>query len=44
VVIQHQLVHANFGITSIYLQSIDSSEIANTVHGGPAPVLSASAA
>ncbi|MBV9367014.1 MAG: tyrosine-type recombinase/integrase [Solirubrobacterales bacterium] len=41
VVIQRQ--HANLGITSIYLEGIDSSEIINTVHQRPAPVLPASA-
>ncbi len=35
--------HANLGITSIYLEGIDSSEIINTVHHRPAPVLPASA-
>ena len=35
--------HANLGITSIYLQGIDSSEIIDTVHSRPAPVISASA-
>jgi site-specific recombinase XerD len=43
VVIQRQLGHANLGITSIYLEGIDSSEIINTVHQRPAPVLPASA-
>ncbi len=43
VVIQRQLVHANLGITSIYLQGIDSSEIIDTVHAGPAPTISATA-
>ena len=42
-VIQRQLGHTNLGITSIYLQGIDSSEITDTVHGRPAPVLSATA-
>ena len=42
-VIQRQLGHANLGITSIYLQGIDSSEIIDTVHRRPAPVLLASA-
>ena len=32
VVIQRQLGHANLGITSIYLQGIDSAEIIDTVH------------
>lgn len=41
VVIQRQLGHANLGITSIYLQGIDSSEIVQTVHSRPAPVISA---
>ena len=43
VVIQRQLGHANLGITSIYLQGIDSSEIVSTVHGRPSPTISASA-
>lgn len=43
VVIQRQLGHANLGITSIYLQGIDSSEIIHTVHSRPAPVISATA-
>jgi site-specific recombinase XerD len=43
VVIQSQLGHPNLGITSIYLQGIDSSEIIATVHSRPAPVISASA-
>ena len=43
VVIQRQLGHANLGITSIYLQGIDSAEIINTVHGRPSPTISASA-
>jgi site-specific recombinase XerD len=43
VVIQRQLGDANLGITSIYLQGIDSSEIIDTVHSRPAPVISATA-
>jgi site-specific recombinase XerD len=43
VIIQRQLGHANLGITSIYLQGIDSSEIIDIVHSRPAPVISASA-
>jgi integrase/recombinase XerD len=43
VVIQRQLGHANLGITSIYLQGIDSSEIISAVHGRPSPTISASA-
>jgi hypothetical protein len=42
-VIWRQLGHANLGITSVYLQGIDNSEIIDTVHAGPAPVLPASA-
>jgi site-specific recombinase XerD len=42
VVIQRQLGHANLGITSIYIEGIDSSEIINAVHRRPAPVLPAS--
>jgi site-specific recombinase XerD len=43
VVIQRQLGHANLGITSVYLQGIDSAEIIDTVHGRPSPMISASA-
>jgi integrase/recombinase XerD len=42
-VIQRQLGRANLGITSIYLQGIDNSEIIDTVHRRPAPTLPASA-
>ena len=42
-VIQRQLGHANLGVTSVYLQGIDKSEIIETVHARPAPVLPASA-
>jgi integrase/recombinase XerD len=42
-VIQRQLGHADLGITSVYLQGIDSAEIINTVHSRPAPVISATA-
>ena len=41
-VIQRQLGHADLGITSIYLQGIDNSEIIDTVHARPAPLLPAS--
>jgi site-specific recombinase XerD len=44
VVIQRQLGHAHLGITSIYLQGIDSSDIVSTVHRRPSPTISASAA
>lgn len=43
VVIQRQLGHANLGITSIYLQGIDSAAIIDTVHARRAPVISATA-
>jgi len=42
-VIQRQLGHANLGITSVYLQGIDNSEIIDTVHARPAPMLPANA-
>jgi site-specific recombinase XerD len=42
-VIQRQLGHANLGVTSVYLQGIDNSEIIDTVHARPAPMLPASA-
>ncbi len=43
VVIQCQLGHANLGITSVYLQSIDSAEIIDTVHARPSPMICATA-
>jgi site-specific recombinase XerD len=43
VVIQRQLGHANLGVTSIYLQGIDNSEIIETVHARRPPVIPASA-
>lgn len=42
-VIQRQLGHADLGITSVYLQGIDNSEIVETVGARAAPVLPASA-
>lgn len=42
-VIQRQLGHANLGVTSVYLQGIDNSEIIDTVRRRAAPVLPASA-
>ena len=42
-VIQRQLGHANLGITSVYLQGIDNSEIIDTIHARAAPTLPASA-
>ena len=42
-VIQRQLGHRNLGVTSIYLQGIDPSEIIDTVHGQRQPMIPASA-
>jgi integrase/recombinase XerD len=39
IVIQRQLGHSNLGITSIYLQGIDSTEIIDTVHARRAPMI-----
>jgi hypothetical protein len=39
IVIQGQLGHSNLGITSVYLQGIDSGEIIETVHAGRAPMM-----
>ena len=39
VVIQRQLGHTNLGITSIYLQGIDSAEIIETVYARRAPMI-----
>jgi integrase/recombinase XerD len=41
VVIQRQLGHADLGVTSAYLRGIDSTEIIDTVHERPAPVIPA---
>ncbi len=38
-VIQRQLAHANLGVTSVYLQGIDSAEIIDTVHSRRAPMI-----
>jgi integrase/recombinase XerD len=43
-VIQRQLGHPNVGITSIYLQGIDSGEIIETVRARRPPVIPAAAA
>jgi integrase/recombinase XerD len=43
-VIQRQLGHADLGITSVYLQVIDSGEIVDVVHGRRAPVAPATTA
>ncbi len=42
-VIQRQLGHANLGVTSVDLQGMDNSEIIDTVHARPAPMLPVSA-
>jgi integrase len=39
IVIQRQLGHSNLGITSIYLQGIDNTEIIDTVHARRAPMV-----
>jgi len=39
IVIQRQLAHTNLGITSIYLQGIDSTEIIDTVHACRPPMI-----
>jgi hypothetical protein len=43
VVIQRQLGDANLGVTSIYLQAIDNSEIFDTVHARRPPMIPATA-
>lgn len=43
-VIQRQLGHANLGVTSVYLQGIDTAEIIETVRSRQAPVIPAAAA
>ena len=42
IVIQRQLRHSNLGITSVYLQGIDSGEIVETVHARRAPMIQVS--
>jgi MFS family permease len=39
----YALGHANLGITTVYLQGIDSSEVISAVHGRPSPTISATA-
>jgi len=39
IVIQRQLGRTNLGITSIYLQGIDNTEIISTVHARRAPMV-----
>jgi site-specific recombinase XerD len=40
-ILQRQLGHANLGVTSIYLQGIDSGEIVEAIHTRRAPTVSA---
>jgi site-specific recombinase XerD len=42
-VIQRQLGHAHLGVTSTYLQGIDTIEIINTIHARRPPMIPASA-
>jgi site-specific recombinase XerD len=42
-VIQRQLGHADLGITSVYLQGIDSAEVISAIHGRRPPTMPASA-
>ena len=44
IVIQRQLGHSDLGITSVYLQGIDSGEIIETVRTRRPPVIPAAAA
>jgi integrase len=39
IVIQRQLGHTNLGITSVYLQGIDSTEVIDAVHSRRAPMV-----
>ena len=41
--IQRQLGHAHLGVTSTYLQGIDTAEIIDTIHARRPPMISASA-
>jgi site-specific recombinase XerD len=42
-VIQRQLGHTNLGVTSVYLQGIDTAEIIQTIHARHPPMMPASA-
>jgi site-specific recombinase XerD len=42
-VIQRQLGHADLGVTSVYLQGIDNTEVISTIHARRAPTMPASA-
>ena len=41
-IIQRQLGHTDLGVTSIYLQGIDNTEIINTIHARRPPMMPAS--
>lgn len=41
--IQRQLGHSSLGVTSVYLQGIDSSEVINAIHGRRPPMMPATA-
>jgi site-specific recombinase XerD len=43
-VIQRQLGHAHLGVTSVYLQGIDSAEVIEAIHSRRGPVVPAAAA
>jgi hypothetical protein len=43
-VIERQLGHANLGVTSVYLQGIDTTEVLEAVHARRAAVIPAAAA
>jgi integrase len=43
IVIQRQLGHTSLGVTSIYLQGIDSAEIVEAVHARRAPMIAVDA-
>ena len=42
-VIQRQLGHSNLGVTSVYLQGIDSAEVINAIHSRRPPMMPATA-
>jgi len=42
-VIQRQLGHADLGVTSVYLQGIDNTDVSSAVHSRRAPTMPASA-
>ena len=42
-VIQRQLGHSNLGVTSVYLQGIDSAEVINAIHNRRPPMMRATA-